>query len=295
MDGNPNVGADTLRAALARQRELVLERYRREATELSRRLSQSGALTGVSDDIRERVAAYGDQFPKALAAIPTRYHDMPYRVLLALMAARLEATRRDDPNGYLGAVELEGDLGAVIASLRAHRGEHAGLFGVMRLLRRVETFGFHLATIDVRQHAHVHRAVVGTLLGDPTWPARPQAERLARLRQVLERGELPSASPDAEAARTLEVFKAIAECRARYGPHAVGPYIISMAQGPMMSSPCWPSRGGAGSQRQITYRWTSRRCSKPWIISRARPPSCESCSRSPTTGRTLPNVACTRW
>jgi len=231
MDGNPNVGADTLRAALARQRELVLERYRREATELSRRLSQSGALTGVSDDIRERVAAYGDQFPKALAAIPTRYHDMPYRVLLALMAARLEATRRDDPNGYLGAVELEGDLGAVIASLRAHRGEHAGLFGVMRLLRRVETFGFHLATIDVRQHAHVHRAVVGTLLGDPTWPARPQAERLARLRQVLERGELPSASPDAEAARTLEVFKAIAECRARYGPHAVGPYIISMAQG----------------------------------------------------------------
>ena len=231
MDGNPNVGAETLRAGFARQRELVLDRYRREATELARRLSQSGARTGVSDAVRERVATYAAQFPKTLAAIPTRYHDMPYRVLFSLIAARLEATRRDEPNGYTGAGELERDLGAVISSLRTHRGEHAGLFGVLRLLRRVETFGFHLATIDVRQHSHVHRAVIGTLLGDPTWPARPPAERLARLHLVLERGEQPPGSPDAEAVRTLDVFKAIADCRTRYGPDAVGPYIISMAQG----------------------------------------------------------------
>src|SRR5256885_3366790 len=70
MDGNPNVGAETLRAALARQRELALERYAREATELARRLSQSGALTGVSDAVRERVAAYSALFPMALATIP---------------------------------------------------------------------------------------------------------------------------------------------------------------------------------------------------------------------------------
>ncbi len=172
MDGNPNVGAETLREGLARQRELVLENYRREATELARRLSQSGALTGVSDAVRERVAGYGARFPQALAAIPARYHDMPYRVLFRLIAARLEATRRDTPDGYHAAAELERDLGVVIASLRAHRGEHAGLFGVQRLLRRVETFGFHLATTDVRQHSHVHRAVLATLLGDPNWGDR---------------------------------------------------------------------------------------------------------------------------
>src|SRR6267143_5007722 len=118
MDGNPSAGAETLRAALSRQRELALERYRREATELARRLSQSGALTGVSDAVRERVATYGAQFPKALAVIPARYHDMPYRVLLRLIAARLEATRRDTPDRYVAAVELERDLGTVIASLR---------------------------------------------------------------------------------------------------------------------------------------------------------------------------------
>jgi len=231
MDGNPNVGGETLRAALERQRDLALDRYRGEATELARRLSQSGALTGVSDAVRERVATYGAQFPKALAALPARYHDMPYRVLFRLIAARLEATRRDTPDGYVAAAELERDLGMVIASLREHRGEHAGLFAVQRLLRRVETFGFHLATIDVRQHAHVHRAMLATLLSDPDWSARPAADRLARLRQVLEQGEEPSGSPDAQAAHTLEVFKAIADCRARFGPDAVGPYIISMTQG----------------------------------------------------------------
>ena len=235
MDGNPNAGAQTLRSALARQRELVVELYRREAADLARRLSQSGARTGVSDAVRERVATYDAQFPKTLAAIPTRYHDMPYRLLLSLIAARLDATRRDESpsNGYATAAELERDLGIVIASLRAHRGEHAGLFGVQRLLRRVETFGFHLATIDVRQHAHVHRAVLATLLGDPDWSTRAPADRLARLRRALEREEKPpgGGSPDAQATRTLEVFKAIAECRARFGPDAVGPYIISMTQG----------------------------------------------------------------
>jgi len=251
MDGNPNVGADTLRAGLARQRELVLERYAREAGELSRRLSQSGALTGVSDGVRERVATYGAQFPKALAAIPTRYHDMPYRVLFALMAARLEATRRDDTAGYISAAELERDLGVVGASLRAHRGEHAGTVRRAAVAASRRDVRLSPGTIDVRQHSHVHRAVVGTLLGDPTWPARPAAERLARLRLVLERGEAPSGSPDAEAARTLEVFKAIADCRARYGPDAVGPYIISMAQGAddVLSVLALARWGGLGARR----------------------------------------------
>ncbi|HXO86706.1 MAG TPA: phosphoenolpyruvate carboxylase, partial [Gemmatimonadales bacterium] len=160
-----------------------------------------------------------------------RYYDMPYRVLLGLMGARLDATRRDEPRAYAGPSELARDLEDVIASLRAHRGEHAGLFGVQRLLRRVETFGFHLATIDLRQHARVHRAVIGTLLRDADWSTRSPADRLARLRRILEQSEDPAGAPDAEASRVLEVFKAIATCRTRFGQKAVGPYIISMAEG----------------------------------------------------------------
>ncbi len=233
MDGNPNVSGETLRTALVRQGELLLDRYRAEVLELARRLSQSESRAGVSDTVHERIAAYTTRFPQALAAIPTRYHDMPYRVWFRLVAARLEASRRNDPGGYTSAAELESDLRLVMASLREHRGEHAGLFAVERLLRRVETFGFHLVTIDVRQHAQVHRAALATLLQDPDWSSRPPAERVARLRQVLERGEAPPtpAAADRDAGRTLDVFKAIAECRERFGPGAVGPYIISMAQG----------------------------------------------------------------
>jgi phosphoenolpyruvate carboxylase len=253
MDGNPNVGADTLRAALERQRELVLDRYRRETAELSRRLSQSGARVGVSDAVSGRIREYSAHFPKALAAIPTRYSDMPYRVLFGLMGARLDATRRTEPHGYTGPSELERDLRDVIASLRAHRGEHAGLFGVQRLLRRVETFGFHLATIDLRQHALVHRAVVGALLRDADWSTRSPADRSVRLRRILDQCEDPAGPPDAQASRVLDVFKAIAACRARFGQKAVGPYIVSMAEGAddvlsVLTLARWGGLAGTGTQ-----------------------------------------------
>jgi phosphoenolpyruvate carboxylase len=228
MDGNPNVSAETLRAALVRQRELLLDRYRREALELARRLSQSGSRAGVSEEVRRAHAAMRTN-SLALAAIPARYHEMPYRVFFGLVAARLEAARRRRSGGTL-APELESDLRVVIASLREHRGA-CGLFGVERLLRRVETFGFHLVTIDVRQHAQVHRAALATLLRDPEWSSRTPADRVARLRQVLERGDAPAAVPDVEARRTPDVFQAIAESRERFGSGAVGPYIISMAHG----------------------------------------------------------------
>lgn len=233
MDGNPHVTAETLLAALARHRTLALDRYRREAVELAQRLSQSRSRVGVDDAVLERAADYARSFPAVLDALPARYRDMPYRVLLRLMAARLEATERGaaPPHGYAGAEELAADLDLMSRSLAAHRGAHAGLFAVRRLLRRVGTFGFRLATLDVRQDALVHRAVTGRLLRDALWNDRTAAERSARLRRALASAEPPANPPDADAERTLAVFRAIAECRARCGAHAVGPYIVSMAQG----------------------------------------------------------------
>ncbi|MGH7700723.1 MAG: phosphoenolpyruvate carboxylase, partial [Gemmatimonadales bacterium] len=173
MDGNPNVDAETVRAALARHRALVLERYRRETLDLARRLSQSRSRVDVDDAVLDRGADYARRFPSALEALPARHRDMPYRVLLRLMAARLVATHGDDATGYAGAEEFVADLRLVARSLEAYRGSHSGLFAVRRLLRRVDTFGFHLATLDVRQGALVHRAVTGRLLDDPGWLERP--------------------------------------------------------------------------------------------------------------------------
>jgi phosphoenolpyruvate carboxylase len=232
MDGNPNVTADVMRAALARHRALALERYQRETLELAQGLTQSRSRVSVDAAVVGRAADYAARFPATLEAVPERHRDMPYRVLLRLVAARLAATQRDAPHGYTSADEFAADLGLVSGSLAHHTGEHAGLFGVRRLERRVETFGFHLATLDVRQHALVHRVVAGRLLGDPEWLERSSAERATRVAFALAAGKPPATAPDDDAERTLAVFRAIAECRARYGPRAIGPYIVSMTQGP---------------------------------------------------------------
>jgi phosphoenolpyruvate carboxylase len=232
MDGNPNVTADTMRAVLARHRAQVLEAYRRDTVALARRLTQTPSRVAVDEAVVRRAADYSARFPATVAAVPARYHDMPYRMLLRLMAARLAATQRDADDGYAGADEFAADLGLVNGSLHRHGGIHGGLFAVRRLERRVETFGFHLATLDVRQHALVHRRVAGHLLADPAWLARTAVERAERVGAAITAGERPAAAPNDEAGNTLAVFAAIAECQARYGQRAIGPYIVSMTQGP---------------------------------------------------------------
>ena len=187
MDGNPNVTATTIRESLERHRSLILGRYRDEILGLWERLTQSTARVGVDPAVEERIADYRARFPARAAEVRPRHRDMPYRVLLQLIDARLQATGNDAAERYLRPEELLDDLRAIAESLEHHRGEHAGLFWVRRLARRVGTFGFHLATLDVRQDARVHREVVGRLIGDAEWVKKPAAERTARLRALLER------------------------------------------------------------------------------------------------------------
>ena len=252
MDGNPNVSADTIRAALARQRALILNAYHDECRALGERLSQTRSRVDVSEAVLARIDEYGALFPAARHDIPARHRDMPYRVLLRLIRARLQATYDDAADGYGDTAGFEADVGALADSLAANKARHAGLFAVQRLLRRVQTFGFHLATLDVRQDALVHRRVIGTLLGEAGWLERPAAERASRIRQALERGEPVRPPADDEARRTLAVFEAIGDCRRRYGEPAIGPYVISMSEdiddvlGVLLLARCAGLAGGDG-------------------------------------------------
>ena len=232
MDGNPNVDATTIRATLERHRELIVRRYAPEAEALASEFSQSTMRVSVDGAVIRRGARYAESFPEEMAKIPRRYHDMPYRVLLRLVAARLRASVRGEDRGYTSARGFIDDLRLIHRSLEANRGHHAGSFRLLRLMRRADTFGFHLATLDVRQDALVHRTVVAQLMGEETtkWLSRSAAERGARLEDALRTGEVPTAAPTAESQKTLDVFRAIKSCRERYGERAIGPYIISMAQ-----------------------------------------------------------------
>jgi len=232
MDGNPAVTAKSLRESLARQRSLALDLYYNDCLSLARQLSQSESRTEVDDEVRERSAMYAGHFPKAAHSVPARHRQMPYRVFLRLVAARLQSTYDDAAFPYESPQELISDLELVAKSLRANQGRNAGLFAVSRLLRRVETFGFHLATLDIRQNALVHRRVVGEGLQEENWLTLSSEERTARLRQALRRRESPVAKLSTEGRRTLAVFQAIAHCRRKYGGQAIGPYIVSMTHGP---------------------------------------------------------------
>jgi phosphoenolpyruvate carboxylase len=231
MDGNPNVTAKTIRETLARHRALVLNLYFNECRALADHLSQSETRVGVSEDLRAKSALYAGHFPKAAHSVPARHREMPYRVFLRLIGARLQATYDDAAFPYEAPEEFIGDIQLIADSLRANKGRNAGLFAVSRLLRRAQTFGFHMATLDIRQNAHVHRRVVGEGLQEPNWLELSSEDRSARLRDALERRESPPTTLSSEARRTLAVFQTIAHSRRKYGRGAIGPYIVSMAHG----------------------------------------------------------------
>ncbi len=228
MDGNPEVNAKSVRNTLARQRGLILNLYYQECASLARKLSQTRGRIGVMPEIPERSERYAGHFPDAMHSVPARHRDMPYRVFLRLVMARLQSTYDDDTYPYEGPDELLEDLRLVEQSLREHKGLHAGVFPVSRLIRRVETFGFHMATLDIRQDSEVHRAVIGEGLADPQWAEHTSEERTRRLVAALAERELPRSDLSSNARKTLSVFQAIAYCRRRYGRDAVGPYIVSM-------------------------------------------------------------------
>ncbi|HEU4516591.1 MAG TPA: phosphoenolpyruvate carboxylase, partial [Steroidobacteraceae bacterium] len=101
------------------------------------------------------------------------------------------------------------------------------LFPVERLLCRALTFGFHLATLDVRQHASVHREVVAQGLGRADWHSAAATDRAAALCDSISRDRGPAAGFDAVGRRTLAVFEAMTHARNRFGERAIGDYIVS--------------------------------------------------------------------
>ena len=231
MDGNPNVGADTIAASLATQRSHVLENYLADVGVLARLLSQTESRVAVDPRLLRRLADYRERFPVAAQQVRPRHEDMPYRCLLTLIGARLEASLDDaSDEGYTSAGELLDDLQLIDDSLVHHHGMHAGAYAVRRLIHRVRTFGLHLARLDVRQDSQVHDDALAALLRQPDWGKLPLTERVARLQPYASGERTFEPDDDENAARMRAVFRELDQARGRYGADALGLYIISMAR-----------------------------------------------------------------
>ena len=167
-DGNPNVVASTLEQSVTRHSETVLRHYLTQVHDLGAELSVSALLTGASRELRQLAKASGDHNPHR--------SDEPYRQALIGIYARLAATLTaltgtealrhavKPAAAYTCAEEFFNDLSTIDASLMTHHGQTLSQLRLKPLIRAVQVFGFHLATIDLRQNSAVHEEVITDLL-----------------------------------------------------------------------------------------------------------------------------------
>ncbi|MFM2068422.1 MAG: hypothetical protein RLZZ584_3331 [Pseudomonadota bacterium] len=237
-DGNPNVTAPTLRQALARQAETVLRFYLREVHALGAELSMSQLLAPVSPAMLAMANASPDQ--------NAHRDDEPYRRALIGVYARLaanlhemtgtEALRHAVPpqNPYPDAAAFLADLQIVEASLKHHHAQALIAPRLAPLMRAVRVFGFHLATVDLRQSSDKHETVVAELLANAgvcaDYSALSEADKRVLLMEQLDHARplrVMGASYSELAQSEIAIFEAAREMRATFGPEAIRHYIIS--------------------------------------------------------------------
>jgi phosphoenolpyruvate carboxylase len=237
-DGNPNVTAATLRHALSRQAEVALRYYLTEVHELGAELSISGTLSAVTPD----VLALAARSPDA----NEHRRDEPYRRVLIGLYARLAATLQAltgtealrhavaPQNPYATAEEFLLDLQIIERSLVSHHAQALVGPRLAPLIRAVQVFGFHLATLDLRQSSDKHEAVVAELLRtariEDDYSALPEPERRTRLLALLNDARplrVHGAAYSDLARDELEIFETARRSLASHGRNAIRHYIIS--------------------------------------------------------------------
>ncbi len=237
-DGNPNVSAATLSYALKRQADVALRHYLTEVHHLGGELSVSAMLVDVSPAMQ----ALAERSPD------TNLHrqDEPYRRALTGIYARLAATLKAlsggdaarhavaPQNPYLASEEFLSDLRIIEASLQTHHGAALATQRLHPLIRAVEVFGFHLATVDLRQSSDQHEAVIAELLStariEPDYSRLDEPARCAVLLRMLAdaRPLRVLGTPYSQlASDELAIFETARLMRQRYGTQAIRHYIIS--------------------------------------------------------------------
>jgi phosphoenolpyruvate carboxylase len=237
-DGNPNVNAQTLQHALKRQADVALRHYLTEVHYLGSELSLSAMLV---------------DFPPAMKALAesspdTNAHrvDEPYRRALTGIYARLAATLKNltggdaarhavvPQNPYASAQSFLSDLKIIEASLKSHHAQALADQRLHPLIRAVEVFGFHLATVDLRQSSDQHEKVVTELLStsriEKNYAALDELGKRQLLMTLLNDARplrVPGASYSEHTQSELAIFEEALSVRAAYGVEAIRHYIIS--------------------------------------------------------------------
>jgi phosphoenolpyruvate carboxylase len=238
-DGNPFVTPEVTTDTLERQRAVVIDQYLDALKRLSGTLSQDGRRVDVGDPLRESIEADRERLPGVVAEVEERYPSEPYRQKLKLMRERLRRIADVRPNGYADPGEFLEDLDVVHDSLRAIGAEEVAATHVEPLRRQVDTFGFTLASLDLRDHRENHTEAVRAAFAEAgvDYEAMDEQERVDLLTDavlqaepVVDLDDPGDVSDTAE--RVLRRFAKLGDWQREYGVGAIDTYCISMTEEP---------------------------------------------------------------
>ncbi|WP_028543352.1 phosphoenolpyruvate carboxylase [Paenibacillus taiwanensis] len=240
-DGNPSVVASVTWETLEMHRSLAIRKYEERMKDIMRSLSFSTTIVQVSEELVQSIAS--DKQQVTLKYVPAWLNDKePYRVKLSYMLEKLRNVLVDETKGtsqrYNSVTEFIDDLSIINRSLRHHFADYAADTHIKKLIRQAELFGFHMATLDIRQHSKEHENAMTEILANMNivkdYSALPEQEKIDLLNQLLN-DPRPLTSPYirySEATKEcLDVYRIVFEAQQEFGVNCITSYLISMAQG----------------------------------------------------------------
>ena len=205
-DGNPMVKPECIEDALRMARELIVREYLNDVEQLSDHLSSSRRQIPISAELLARMANYDRTIAKVHFAWGPNNRSESYRRFLSYIFHKLQQSREsgEAPDAYASAAEFQDDLLLVRSSLQSNRAERLASTHLDPLLRKLQTFGFHLHALDIRQHARVH------------------AQALEELEQNVD--------CSSQTQELIETLRAVTNAKKKYPAESIRQYIISGAE-----------------------------------------------------------------
>jgi len=243
-DGNPFVRNDVTENALREQKETILKQYNVLTDRLYRRLSPSTRRVSVGPELLDSIRSDLELVPQDEREVLHRFDEEPYRLKMIMMFRRLRATRAvnrhswtekvSDPRAYSNTQELLDDLLLVQQSLESNSGERLVRFGLRRLIRMVRIFGFHLASLEIRQHSarfgDAIREIFGRYADTTGYAAASAGEQQAILEREIRSSRPLTAQLDfsEDTNQTVGMMRLVRQAQEELGQQAIETVIISM-------------------------------------------------------------------
>jgi phosphoenolpyruvate carboxylase len=233
-DGNPNVTPEITWQTLNRQRKLVLEKYKTALTNLAKKFSHATTRVEVNAELLISLEEEEKKYLIEEQKWPIKAE--VYRRKLAIMIERVKQVGKSEV-GYTHSEELLQDLLMIQRSTILHHPIGHELKTLKKLIRQVQIFGFHLATLDIRNHSGEHEAAIAEILSKvgitSQYSDLKESEKMDLLQSILKDPRpllLLHEDYSKETQEMLQVFQLIRKAHKEFGKRSIYVYLVSMTQ-----------------------------------------------------------------